>query len=451
MNWDAIVLAAGEGTRMRSDLPKVLHKVCGLPMILRAVRALDEAGAQNIHIVISEKIQKNLEFIKEQYPNVSFHIQKNPKGTADAVYSVKAKLSQNVFICNGDHPLINTEDVLDFVASAKASESKLIVGVLENEHPASFGRVIVDKKGLAEKIVEAKHCDDQELKIKTINTGIYFCDSKELFNFLEVKSKDNKNSEFYLTDIVEYLNSQDKNVVAFETTEDMAFGVNDSFALSMANQKAYQKYCHNLMNAGVRFINHNATYIDETVKVDVDVTFHPNVFVSGNSEIKSGTFIESGVYIKDSYIGPNSVIKAGSYIEDSKIHGESNIGPYAHLRPKSEIYEDVKVGNFAEIKKSVLRKGVKAGHQCYLGDADIGEGTNIGAGTITCNFAADEKKYKTFIGKNVFVGSDTQIVAPVSIKDDAVIAAGSTVTKDVESKSLYVTRAKVFVKPNYRK
>ena len=452
MNWDAIVLAAGDGTRMLSKLPKVMHKVAGQPMIVRTIEALNQAGASQIHVVISKKIETELLPLKNTYKNLSFHIQAEPLGTADAVNSVKAQLSPYVLICNGDHPLVNVHDIQTFVNQSEQQKSELSLALLDLESPGAFGRVIMKDKSLAGEIVEAKHCTEEQLKIRTVNSGIYFSRSDLLFEFLgsiDISSKGKK--EFYLTDIVKYLNDKDCKVTGFVTTDEMGFGVNDAMALNEANQRAYKKTNLDLMKKGVKFINAETTYIEATATIEADVIIYPNVFIFGDSKIESGSVIESGAHLKNSHVGPNSVIKAGSYLEGAKVLGHSSIGPYAHLREGSVIHPNVKVGNFAEIKNSTLFEGVKAGHQCYLGDAEIGENTNIGAGTITCNFAADGKKYKTKIGKNVFVGSDTQIVPPLTIEDDSVIAAGATVTKNVESKSLYVTRAKAIVKPNYRK
>ncbi len=474
MKWDAIVLAAGEGTRMVSKTPKVLHHVGGQPMIVRVIEALNTSGAEHIHVVISKKIKADLDYLSKIYKNLTFHIQAEPNGTADAVKSVKANLSEYVLICNGDHPLMNPQDIHSFIHSAEKKTTDLTVGILNLKNPGAFGRVILDDAGFAKEIIEAKHCNEKQLKISTVNSGIYFCKSKRMTEFFLEKSKNNdsaessnknsnknssksavkgatKNQEFYLTDIVKFLNDKKNPVSGFTTTDLMCFGVNDAMALNEANQMAYIILNQELMNKGVKFINANATYIEPNAKIEADVLIYPNVYIFGETEIGTGTIIESGVHIKNSKIGPNTIIKAGSYIEGAKILGYSSIGPYAHLRDGSEIHENVKVGNFAEVKNSILKKGVKAGHQCYLGDADIGEDTNIGAGTITCNFAVDGKKYKTIIGKNVFVGSDTQIVPPVTIGDYAVLAAGSTVTKDVESQSLYVTRAKAVTKSNYRK
>jgi bifunctional UDP-N-acetylglucosamine pyrophosphorylase / glucosamine-1-phosphate N-acetyltransferase len=452
MKWDAIVLAAGDGTRMLSNTPKVLHQVAGLPMIERTIRSLNHAGVQKIHLVISTKIKNNLQYLNKKFSNIEFHIQASPLGTADAVKSVHSKLSESVLICNGDHPLVNSKDISDLVNTSLNSKSKMTVAYLELEPPNAFGRLITNSKGELSEIIEAKHATEEQLKIKKINTGLYFVNSELLFKFLKSDFRSEGSKEFYLTDCIKYLVEKEKmSVSSFKTTSDMAFGVNDSLALAQANQRAYELKALDLISKGVRFLNPNSVYIEEDVQIESDVLVYPNVYISGNSVIKTGTVLEHGVVIKNSHIGEHTVVKAGTYIEGANVIGHSSLGPYAHLREGSEIHKNVKVGNFAEIKNSVLKDGVKAGHQCYLGDAVIGEGTNIGAGTITCNFAVDGKKYKTEIGKNVFVGSDTQIVPPIKIGDNSVLAAGSTVTKDVEEKSLYVTRAKAVVKQNYRK
>lgn len=450
MKWDAIVLAAGDGTRMRSNTPKVLHKVGGQEMIIRVIEALNQSGANQIHLVVSDKIKPLILPYIEKYKNLKLHIQKQPLGTADAVKSVTGNLSEYIFICNGDHPLMNPKDIMSFVDHAQSHSSDLTLGVLNLKSPGSFGRVITNSSGQALEIVEAKHCDEEQFKIKTVNSGIYFCRSRCLKEFFNEKTKE-QNKEFYLTDIVKFLNESDFKVSVLKTTKLMGFGVNEPSTLSLANQMAFDLLNQDLMQKGVQFINSQSTYIEAGNDIQPDVLIYPNVYIFGRCHIASGTVIESGVHIKDSVIGPNTYIKAGTYIEGAHVHGDSVIGPYAHLRQGTEIHKNVKVGNFAEIKNSILRDSVKAGHQCYIGDSDIGESTNIGAGTITCNFAVDGKKYKTVIGKNVFVGSDTQIVPPVTIGDYAVLAAGSTVTKDVDAESLYVTRAKAFVKSNYRK
>lgn len=448
MKWDAIVLAAGQGTRMKSKTPKVLHLVGDLPMIERTIKALKSAGSQNIHIVISEDIKLKILYLNEKYENVFFHIQKEALGTADAVLSVKTKLSEKVLICNGDHPLMNSKDIKDFISDL--SEFKLSVAYVKLKSPGSFGRIVLNDQGQIKSIVEAKDCNPEQFKIQNVNTGIYFGSSDQIFSCLNELSLQNRDSEFYLTDIVEKSLEQSIKVHCFKTTEEMAFGVNDPVALYQANEKAHFQKNLSLLASGVRFLNPKATYIGEDVEIEPDVYLEANVYIYGKTKIGSGSTIESGVHIKDSLIGPNTIIKSGSYLEQVTVHGESSIGPYARLREGTLVEKHVKLGNFVETKKTTLKQGAKAGHQCYLGDTEVGENTNIGAGTITCNFAVDEKKYRTIIGKDVFIGSDTQIIAPVEIHDNAVVAAGSTVTKNVEANSLYVTRAKSVVKKNYR-
>lgn len=454
LKWDAILLAAGSGTRMKSKTPKVLQTVAGVPMLERVVGQLKKAGCRKVHVVVTSSLQEVVQPLADRVGDVLLHVQAQPLGTGDAVLSVdESQLSELTFICNGDHPLVNEKDIRSLLEEFQNRQATLCVATLEMQEPGSFGRVI--KQGMQiKKIVEAKEATAEELKIKDVNTGLYIGHTRNIFTALnDLKNQKRSTKEFYLTDIVENIQSQaseGQQVAWIDTTEDMAFGVNDSEGLYLVNKKSYIQNNRQLLEKGVKFIDIENTYIDDGVEIEEDSFIYPNVYIKGTTKIASGCTIESGVHILNSTIGPNTYIKAGSYIEGAVIDGDASVGPYARLREGTRVEKNVKIGNFVEAKKTHFKEGVKAGHQCYLGDAEIGEGTNIGAGTITCNFAVDGKKYKTVIGKNVFVGSDSQIVPPITIADGAVIAAGATVTKDVESKSLYVTRAKAIVKKNYR-
>lgn len=449
-NWDAILLAAGSGTRMKSKTPKVLQKVAGTPMLQRIIKQLHGAGCKTVHVVVTEALHQLLKPMQSEFGDVEFHIQHKPLGTGDAVLSVPAEvLSSQIFICNGDHPLMNQVDVVDLQNIHQKSSADVSVAILEMDQPGSFGRVIKDGDQI-EKIIEAKEASPEQLSIKDINTGLYLGKTEVIYGALAELQNLDRTTEFYLTDIVEAVRKKSGVVKWINTTEDMAFGVNDSESLYLSNQKAYLQNNQKLLSEGVKFIDIHSSYIDDDVTVEPDTLIYPNVFLKGKTHIAEACVIEAGVHIFSSQIGPQTYLKAGSYIESTVIRGECSVGPYARLREGTLIEKSVKIGNFVESKKTHFKEGVKAGHQCYLGDTEIGEGTNIGAGTITCNFAVDGKKYKTQIGKNVFVGSDSQIVPPVSIGDSAVIAAGATVTKDVEAGSLYVTRAKAIVKKNYK-
>lgn len=448
--WDAILLAAGSGTRMKSRTPKVLQRVAGVPMLERIVGQLKAAGCRQVHVVVTEALQEVVKPLASSMESVFLHVQKQPLGTGDAVLSVDPKgLAETLFICNGDHPLVNQEDIADVLSAYVQRQTSLCVAVLDMSNPGSFGRVI-KKEAQIQKIVEAKEATAAELEIQTVNTGLYIGSTDVIYKSLQGLRSKSRTSEFYLTDIVEDIHTSGRPVAWIETTEDMAFGVNDSESLYLVNKKSYIKNGRKHLSNGVKFLDIENTYIDDGVEIGEDTFVYPNVYIKGKTRIGAGCVIEAGSHILASEVGPNTYIKAGSYIENAMIQGECSIGPYARLREGTRVEKHVKIGNFVESKKTHFKEGVKAGHQCYLGDAEIGENTNIGAGTITCNFAVDGQKYKTVIGKDVFVGSDSQIVPPVHIGDGAVVAAGATVTKDVEAKSLYVTRAKAVVKKNYR-
>lgn len=452
LQWDAILLAAGSGTRMKSQTPKVMQTVAGVPMLERIVKQFQLAGCRRVHVVLTEALSPIVKSLSERHQGfLSLHIQKQPLGTGDAVLSVVAEdLTDTIFICNGDHPLIHHNDIQKLLSDHQSKGTSLSVAVLDMPEPGSFGRIV--KEGATiQKIVEAKEASAQELQIQTVNTGLYIGNRDLIFGSLKhLQTQERKSSEFYLTDIVEEAQKNGHKVTWIETTEDMAFGVNDSESLYLVNKKSYVLNNRHHLAHGVKFLDIENTYIDDGVEIAEDTFIYPNVYIKGDTRIASGCVIESGAHIISSELGPNTYIKAGSYIEKTQLKGETSVGPYARLREGTLVEKHVKIGNFVESKKTHFKEGVKAGHQCYLGDAEIGEETNIGAGTITCNFAVDGKKYKTIIGKNVFVGSDSQIVPPVTIGDGAVIAAGATVTKDVEAKSLYVTRAKAFIKKEYK-
>jgi bifunctional UDP-N-acetylglucosamine pyrophosphorylase/glucosamine-1-phosphate N-acetyltransferase len=353
-----------------------------------------------------------------------------------------------VLILNGDHPLMEATDLKLVIREVLGLRSKLAVVTCELEDPGMFGRVI-RHNGSVKAIVEAKDATHESRKIKEINTGIYMAQVDMLNEFLPQIRSRNAAGEFYLTDIVSLAVEAGHRVDAIVTSSRLSFGVNTQEELAMATESAFSKKVASLMEAGVIVMDPKTTFVEETVEVGSGSTLFPNVFLRGNTRVGPMCVVEPGAFIVDSVIGEGVHVKAGSYIESSTVGSRTEIGPYAHLRPEVTIGEDCKVGNFVEMKKVKFGKGAKASHLTYLGDAEIGEGTNIGCGTITCNYAADRKKYVTKIGKNVFVGSDTQFVAPITIGDDAVIGSGSTITKDVPANALAVARGKQIVKENY--
>ena len=445
----AIILAAGKGTRMKTTLPKVLHPVAGLPMILRPIAVCYECGIEDIRIVVGHGKELVTRVITPT--GALAFVQMAQLGTGDAVKSADIEsLDGTVLILNGDHPLLTADDIKSFVREFRDSKAALAVVSTELPDPGSFGR-IVRHKGDLRAIVEAKDASADTLEIKEVNTGIYVVKSEILQEYLgEIKSY-NKQNEYYLTDLVGVCQENGEKVVAIKGSAHVAFGVNSQKELSQASKMVFKKKVEALQEAGVIIIDAEATYIEDSVEVGSAAVLYPGVYLKGKTKIASYCVIEPHCMIIDSEIGEHTEVKASSYIEGAKIGKQCAIGPFARLRPETELADEVKIGNFVETKKVKLAKGVKASHLTYLGDAEVGENTNIGCGTITCNYAVDKKKYKTVIGKDVFVGSDSQFVAPVTVGDGAVIGSGSTITKNVPAGALAVARAHQVVKENYTK
>ncbi|MBX9768320.1 MAG: bifunctional UDP-N-acetylglucosamine diphosphorylase/glucosamine-1-phosphate N-acetyltransferase GlmU [Bdellovibrionales bacterium] len=445
--FQVIILAAGQGTRMKSHLPKVLHPVAGMPMIQRVVEAVKIAGASEVRVVLGHHKELVESFVSHM--GVSTFLQKSQLGTADAVKAADIEsLDGDVMILNGDHPLLRAEDILGFLSEFHKLEAKIAFVSTSLDRPGSYGRV-VRSQGQVKAIVEAKDASAQTLEIKEINTGIYVLTSELLQKLLPRIQPLNAQKEFYLTDLVQLANDEGITVHALTGQGHVAFGVNTQSELSEASRILFRAKCEQLMSQGVMILDPNHTYIEDRVEVGQGTMIYPNCFIKGKTKIGKMCIVEAGCWIEQSTIADGSTLRAYSHLADSRVGGKALIGPFARLRPGTDVGDEAHVGNFVELKKVKFGKGAKANHLTYLGDAEIGEGTNIGCGTITCNYAVDRKKYVTKIGKNAFIGSDTQFIAPVTIGDNAVIGSGSTITKDVPANALGVARAKQLIKENY--
>jgi bifunctional UDP-N-acetylglucosamine pyrophosphorylase/glucosamine-1-phosphate N-acetyltransferase len=442
-----IILAAGKGTRMKSPLPKVLHPVAGRPMIEKVIHASKKAGATDLRVIVGHG-QALVRSVVEPL-GVTCFVQENQLGTADAVKSAQVEtIEGDVIIMNGDHPLIEAADIMNFLQIFREEKCDLAVVTAVVKSPGEFGRII-RHAGNLKAIVEAKDASADTLKIREINTGIYVAKASVLAEYLPQIQNHNAKKEFYVTDLISLCIEDDCKVMAIKASPKVAVGVNNQIELAHATKLIFQRKAKRLMEEGVLMLDPACTYIEESVEVGAGSVIYPNVFLRGATKVGSFSVIEPQVFISDSIIADSVQIRAGSYIEQSVIHSRATVGPYARLRPQTSIGEEAHVGNFVEMKKVKFGKKSKAGHLTYLGDADIGEDVNIGCGTITCNYAADKKKYKTIIGNRVFVGSDTQFVAPIEVGDDAIIGSGSTITKNVPAKSLAVARGKQIIKENY--
>ena len=409
-----IILAAGQGTRMKSDTPKVLHKISGKPMLYYSIKEALKLS-DDITVVLYHQFEKVKAQIEKYFSNINFVIQDHKKypGTGGAVMGIVPKYEKTL-VLNGDMPLIQASELEKFDIDAT-----IVMSVLELESADGYGRVIIEN-GNVKKIVEQKDATIEELKITTANAGIYqFC-SKFLLENLPKLNNNNAQKEYYITDLVEIAINQGKVLKPLIVNEENFKGVNSKVELADAEVIHQNRIKKEFLKAGVILRLPDTIYIEEGVTIEGESIIENGVSLLGNSKII------------------NSHIKTNSVVEDSIIK-DSDVGPMARIRPDSELNK-THIGNFVETKKAKLN-GVKAGHLSYLGDCVIDEGTNIGCGTITCNYDG-VNKHQTIIGKNVFVGSDTQFVAPVKIEDDVLIAAGSTVTGDVKKGELYLTRAK---------
>lgn len=445
----AIILAAGKGTRMASPLPKVLHPVAGRPMIANVIEACKNAGVTDLRTVLGHGL--NLVKAVVEPMGAQVFIQAQQLGTGDAVKSAQPDtIEGDVLILNGDHPLIEAVDIEGFVKSFREQALDLAVVTAELKNPGAFGRV-VRHRGQIAAIVEAKDASAETLKIREVNTGIYLAKAEVLSDFLPRISNKNSKGEFYLTDLISICIEEHLKVAPILGNKKVSLGVNTQQELAHASRLVYRRKAKQLMDAGVLMIDPASVYVEESVEIGAGSVLYPNVFLRGNTKVGSFSVIEPGCFVNDSVIGDSVQLKANSHLEKVILKDRCQVGPFARLRPETEVGEDASVGNFVEMKKVKFGKKSKAGHLTYLGDAEIGEEVNVGCGTITCNYAADKKKYKTKIGNRVFVGSDSQFVAPITVGDDAVIGSGSTITKDVPARALAVARGKQFIKENYVK
>ncbi len=446
-----VILAAGKGTRMKSYYPKVLHPVLGRPMINYVVDATLSLKPFEIIPVVSHQ----RELVEKHLTNNFGHIfkfvhQKNPLGTGDAVkWAVKhlTDLVDTVLILSGDVPLI-TEKMLNNLL--EQHKSQITITTIELEDPKGYGRIVREGERII-KIVEEKNANGEEKKIKEVNAGIYCFDKSFLLKYIDRLTPNELTKEYYLTEIIDIAVAEGVLISCyFEREGWRLLGINSRAELSIATNYLQKEIIDNLMMNGVTVIAPHRTYIEKDVSLAEDTVIHPDCHISGLTKIGRGSIIEQGVLIRDSVISENVHVKPYCVIEGSHIHSNAVIGPFAHLRPETILEEKVKIGNFVETKKATFKKGAKANHLSYIGDAFVGEETNIGAGTITCNYDG-EKKHFTTIRRKAFIGSNTCLVAPVTVGENAVTGAGSVITKDVPDNALAVERAEQRVIENWQK
>ncbi len=443
IDYAAIILAAGKGTRMKSNRCKVLHEVAGRPMIAYVLDSARAAGINEVCLVVGHQADSVKERVGSQ--DIRFALQEPQLGTGHAVDAARdffTDFDGNVLILCGDIPLVKSSTLRSMMDFHESGNGQLTVMTAVVENPHGYGRIRKSESGFIKRVVEERDADDELRRINEINAGVYIVDSRLLFDLLGRLKPNNAQGEYYLTDIIHEADSDGVTVHAFRVNDfSEASGVNSRADLAYVAKRIYREIGEKHMSNGVTIIDPYNTYIDWEVTIGIDTTIWPGVVIAGPSQIGERCVIEPHVFISDCHVGDDSKILLGSRLNQAIISHGVSVGPMAHLRPEAKIGRNCRVGNFVEIKKTILGDGSKASHLTYLGDSEIGRDVNIGCGTITCNYDG-KKKHKTAIGDNCFVGSDVQFVAPVSIGSGSVIGAGSTITKNVPDKSLAVTRAK---------
>ena len=444
---DILILAAGLGTRMRSNLAKVLHRLDDRPLINHVCRTAIALAPRKIYVVIGNQGEevKNAVLKEVDESHAEFVWQEKQLGTGDAVNAARRFLENEdstLLILSGDVPMIRPETLAALVQlhhNHRGKGAACTILTVKLNDPTGYGRIVRDEGGLFQKIVEQRDADEQQAEIHEINAGIYCFDTKKLFSALAKVQNHNAQGEYYLTDVPELLRAAGEDIAIYQHRDSQEIeGVNNRVQLAELERQICRRTISRLMlDYGVTFIDPKNVYVNEQAEIGRDTVIYPNVRIEGETVIGDGTTIRSGTRITNSRVGLAVEILDNCVIVDSQIGNQCTVGPFAHLRGNSIMEEGAKVGNFVELKKTNLGRGSKANHLTYLGDATIGENTNIGAGTITCNYDG-KQKHPTTIGNNVRIGSDTMLVAPVTVGDGAATGAGSVVTKDVEAEALVV-------------
>lgn len=450
MNRFAVVLAAGKGTRMKSNLYKVLHPVCGKPMVQHIADQLQKCSIDNIVTIVGH----GAETVKDQLGNMTgYALQEEQLGTGHAVMQAEEHLagkSGTTLVVCGDTPLLTAETMEQLLQFHEEKKAKATVLTASAENPAGYGRVLRDDEGKVMKIVEQKDASESEKAVKEINTGTYCFDNDMLFETLKKVNNDNSQGEYYLPDVIEILQEQGEAVFAYQSEHfHETMGVNDRVALSEAEKWMKKRTNEHWMREGVTIIDPENTYIGTDVKIGRDTVLHPGTSLEGETVLGEQCEIGPNTEIKNSRVADETTIRH-SVVHASDVGSRVSIGPFSHLRPDTALGDEVRVGNFVELKKISMGRGSKASHLSYLGDAEIGAGVNMGCGSITVNYDG-QKKYLTKIEDGAFVGCNSNLIAPVTIGHGAYVAAGSTITDDVPGEAMAIARQRQTNKEGYAK
>ena len=445
-----IILAAGRGARMRSARPKVLHPLAGLPLIEHVVRAADSLRPGRVGLVVGHQAERVLTALRHRR-SLAFARQDEQRGTGHALQQAEPLfegLAGTLVVLSGDVPLIRAGTLDRLVRTHEEANAAVTVLTAAVPRPYGYGR-IVRADGRLARIVEERDASASQRRLKEINSGIYALDLPPLFDAIREIPPAGASNEIHLPDLVRIYRGRKLPVETVEAADpDEVRGINSQTELAEVKRIVRQTRNEELMAAGVTIEDPATTYVDMDVTVGPDTVIHPGVFLQGRTSVGARCELHAGARIVDTTIGDDVTVRNHCVIPGATLADGAQVGPFAHLRPGSAIGETAKVGNFVEIKKSSLGRGSKASHLTYLGDATVGEGVNVGAGTITCNYDG-KRKHPTTVGDRVFIGSGTQLVAPVSLGDDAYIGAGSCVTEDVPTGALAVARSRQVVKAGW--
>ncbi len=439
MKFSAVILAAGKGTRMHSNMPKVLHTLAGKPMAKHVIDTCNSLGAQNIHLVYGHGGDQMQQALAEE--NVNWVLQADQLGTGHAVDQASPHFQddEKILVLYGDVPLISEETIENLLDAQPNDGIALLTVVLDN--PTGYGR-IVRKNGPVVAIVEQKDATEEQKLIKEINTGVMVATGRDLKRWLSGLNNNNAQGEYYLTDVIAAAHDEGRAVEAVHPGSSIEVeGVNDRIQLARLERAFQTRQANKLLEQGVMLRDPARFDLRGELQCGMDVEIDVNVIIEGNVSIGDNVFIGAGSVLKDCEIDDNTLIRPYSVIEGASVGEDCTVGPFTRLRPGADLRNDAHVGNFVEVKNARIGEGSKANHLTYIGDAEIGQRVNVGAGVITCNYDG-VNKHKTIIGDDVFVGSDCQLVAPVTIANGATIGAGTTLTKDVAEGELVITRAK---------
>lgn len=445
----ALILAAGKGTRMRTEMPKCAFPILGKPMIEYIVENLEKTDIDEIIAIVGHKKEVIQDILKDR---VQYAIQEQILGTGHAVLSAASLLDGKegtTFILPGDMPLMEYPLMDKLMRAHEEMGNDLTVVTMVMDYPKGYGRIVRDEYGTVKGIVEENDCTESEKQIKEVNSSVYIVNNKALFETLKLIKKNERKGEYYLTDIVALMHQNYKVNTFIVRNPMVTMGINDLYSISIAEKYLRDSINKSHMLSGVSMVNPETITIGHNVIIEEGVWIYPNTSIIGNSVIKKGAIIGPNSEVRDSFIDEGAEIRH-SLVIDSRVGKKTTVGPFAHLRGHANVGDHNRIGNFVEVKNSTTGYDTKAAHLAYIGDAEVGERVNFGCGSITVNYDG-VKKHKTIIGNDVFIGCNVNMVAPINISDNVFIAAGSTVTKDIPKGSLAIARNQQINKEDYYK